>query len=190
VPESILTKMPIIDYVVLAVAWLIWFAPFPLTGWKFGTAAVRDRNARWGMLLQAAAYSVLWQSPFWTHSPGPWRMTLAVVFLALAGTLSWTATRALGRHLRLDAALSADHRLIRSGPYRIIRHPIYASMFCVLLGTGFVITPLPLLLVAIALMATGTEIRARIEDRLLGASFADDFRVYRQQVSSYIPYLR
>jgi protein-S-isoprenylcysteine O-methyltransferase Ste14 len=117
-------------------------------------------------------------------------MTLAVLFLALAGTLSWTAARALGKHLRLDAALSADHQLIRSGPYRIIRHPIYASMFCLLLGTGFVITPLPLLLLAIALMVAGTEIRARIEDRLLAAGFADDFRVYRQQVSSYIPYLR
>jgi protein-S-isoprenylcysteine O-methyltransferase Ste14 len=182
--------MPITGYVLLAAAWLIWLAPFLLTGWKFGGAAVRDRNARWGILLQAAAYSVLWQSPFWTYSPGPWRMTLAVLFLALAGTLSWTAARALGKHLRLDAALSADHQLIRSGPYRIIRHPIYASMFCLLLGTGFVITPLPLLLLAIALMVAGTEIRARIEDRLLAAGFADDFRVYRQQVSSYIPYLR
>jgi protein-S-isoprenylcysteine O-methyltransferase Ste14 len=182
--------MPIIDYVVLAVAWLVWFAPFLITGWKFGAVAARDRNARWGMLLQAAAYSVLWQSPFWTRSPGPWRTTIAVLFLVLACTLSWTATRALGRHLRLDAALDADHQLIRSGPYRVIRHPIYASMFCMLLGTGFVITPLPLMLLAIALMVAGTEVRARIEDRLLAANFAQDFPVYRQQVRSYIPYLR
>jgi protein-S-isoprenylcysteine O-methyltransferase Ste14 len=59
----------------------------------------------------------------------------------LASLLSWTATRALGRHLRFDAALTPDHQLVRSGPYRLLRHPIYTSMFCLLLGTGFVITP-------------------------------------------------
>jgi protein-S-isoprenylcysteine O-methyltransferase Ste14 len=35
---------------------------------------------------------------------------------------------------------------MRSGAYRIVRHPIYRSMMCVLLGTGFMIAPLPMLL--------------------------------------------
>src|SRR5947207_3171062 len=49
--------------------------------------------------------------------------------------LSWTSARALGRQWRIDAGLNPDHQLVRSGGYGVVRHPIYTSMFCMLLGT-------------------------------------------------------
>lgn len=112
------------------------------------------------------------------------------MFLTLASLLSWTATRALGRHLRFDAALTPDHQLVRSGPYRILRHPIYTSMFCLLRGTGFIVTPIPLLLAATAIFIAGTEIRVRIEDGLLASRFGAEFREYQRSVSAYIPFVR
>jgi len=142
------------------------------------------------MLLQAVSYSLLWQSVFWARSPGLWRTALCVFFLTLAGLLSWTATRALGRHLRFDAALGPDHQLVRSGPYRAIRHPIYTSMLCILLGTGFLITSLPILAAATLVCLAGTEIRVRVEDNLLASHFGDEFRAYRHAVSAYVPLLR
>jgi len=177
-------------YILLAAGWLVWFVPFPLTGWNSKTPARRDNRARWGLVLEVIAYSLLWQGEFWTRSPAPWRIACSVLFLALASLLSWTATRALGRHLRFDAALSPDHELIRTGPYRILRHPIYTSMFCLLLGTGFMITSLPLLLAAILLFVCGTEIRVRVEDGLLASRFGDQFREYQRSVSAYIPLIR
>ena len=112
------------------------------------------------------------------------------MFLALASLLSWTSTRALGRHLRFDAALNPDHELVRSGPYRVVRHPIYASMLCLLLGTGFLATPIPLLLAAIAIFICGTEIRVRVEDRLLDTQFGVEFRSYQRGVAAYVPFVR
>lgn len=123
-------------------------------------------------------------------SPAAWRMVGAVVFLSLASVLSWTGTRALGRHLRFDAALTAGHQLVRTGPYRIVRHPIYTSMFCLLLGTGFVIASVPLLLAATVIFIGGTEIRVRIEDGLLASRFGAEFREYRRTVSAYVPLIR
>jgi len=102
----------------------------------------------------------------------------------LASVWSWTGVRALGRHLRFDAALSEDHQLVRSGAYRWLRHPIYASMFCILLGTGFLFTPVPLLIAAVVVFAAGTEIRVRIEDSLLATRFGEQFRDYQRTVSS------
>lgn len=175
---------------IIAAGWLLWFLPFPLAGWKAKTPERRDRRARWGILLEVAGYLLLWPGAFWTRSPEPWRMACSILFFALAGLLSWTATRALGKHLRFDAALSPGHELVRSGPYRILRHPIYTSMFCLLLGTGIMITSAPLLLGAILLFVCGTEIRVRIEDGLLASRFGDQFRQYQRSVAAYVPLLR
>jgi protein-S-isoprenylcysteine O-methyltransferase Ste14 len=117
-------------------------------------------------------------------------MPVSVLFFALAGFFSWSGARALGRYWRIDAGLSADHELVRSGVYRVVRHPIYASMLCVLLGTGFMFTPLPMLLVAVLVFIIGTEIRVRIEDGLLASRFGAEFRQYQQSVPAYIPFLR
>ena len=156
-----------------------------------GPLAKLDRRARWGMPIIAVAYALVWQGSFWTRSPGSWRIVISVLFLAIAGLLSWTGTRALGRQWRLDAGLNSDHELVQSGPYRVVRHPIYTSMFSMLLGTGLLLaTPLLLLLPSILLLAIGTEIRVRIEDQLLASRFGDQFQDYRRRVSAYIPYLK
>lgn len=175
---------------ILGIGWVLWFTPFVLNRWNFKTPAKRDNRARWGMVIEAVSYFVLWQSAFWTRTPSAWRTALSVFFLLLAAVLSWTGVHALGRHLRLDAALTADHQLVRSGPYRIVRHPIYSSMLCMLLGTGFMISPFPLLLFAMLLFIIGTEIRVRIEDSLLASHFGNEFREYRRRVSAYVPFLR
>jgi len=185
--------MPAYAYAILGAGWLIWMTPFLLRYAKRNTGrlAKLDRRARWGMLFIAVAYALVWQGAFWTRSPGTIRIVLSVLLLAVAGGLSWTGTRALGRQWRLDAGLNADHELVQSGPYRLVRHPIYTSMFCVLLGTGLVLaTPLPLLLPSILLLIIGTETRVRVEEKLLASQFGDGFLDYQRRVSAYIPFLK
>jgi len=174
----------------LTAGWIAWFLPFPLNKWNFSVPERRDNRARWGLALQVVAYSLLWQGHFWERSPGPWRTTLASLFLILASVWSWTGVRALGRHLRFDAALSPDHQLVCSGAYRWLRHPIYTSMFCILLGTGFLFTSLPLFLTSIVVFTVGTEIRVRREDALLVSRFGEQFRDYQRTVAAYIPFIR
>jgi protein-S-isoprenylcysteine O-methyltransferase Ste14 len=108
----------------------------------------------------------------------------------MAGVLSWSGTRALGRQWRVDAGLSADHELVTSGAYRLIRHPIYCSMLCVLLGIGFMVTPWLLFLVSTIVFISGTEIRVRIEENLLASRFGERFHQYQKSVAAYVPYVR
>jgi protein-S-isoprenylcysteine O-methyltransferase Ste14 len=182
--------MPSYVYVILALGWFFWFLPFPLKRWNQGKPQTSDHRSRWGMLLQVVAYALLWQGHFWVTHPSNWRIAASAIFVILAVLLSWTATNALGRHLRFDAAVTPDHELIRTGPYAIIRHPIYASMLAILLGTGVVLTPPMLFIPAIIIFLIGTEIRVRTEDNLLATHFGDQFRNYRQHVSAYIPLIR
>ena len=182
--------MPPYAYAALTVGWLLWCMPFVLAVRNAQPAKVVDRRARWGVLVIAVAYSLLWQAKFWLHPLPTWRVALSILFLLLAALLSWTGTRALGRQWRIDAGLSSDHELVTSGPYRFVRHPIYTSMLCILLGTGFMVTPLPLLALSTVVFIIGTEIRAHIEGRLLATHFGDRFREYHCSTPAYIPFLK
>jgi protein-S-isoprenylcysteine O-methyltransferase Ste14 len=178
-------------YVVLLSGWFVWLLAFVVARLRGGEPAKHvDRRARWGIVLQAIAYAVLWQGRFWEHPVPLWRVGLSTVFLLLANVLAWSGTRSLGRQWRVDAGLNTDHELITAGPYRVVRHPIYASMLCLLLGAGFLITPWPLFGIALAIFLVGTEIRVRVEDSLLGSRFGEGFREYQRRVSAYVPFVR
>jgi len=182
--------MPAYGYAIVAAGLLLWAIPFFAATRNKQAAGQLDRRARWGILIEAVGYSIVWQARFWERPLPPWRAALSVLFFALAAVLSWTARRALGRHWRIDAGLSADHELVTSGPYALVRHPIYTSMLCLLWGTAFILAPLPLLAIATAVFILGTEIRVRAEDRLLAARFGQRFHDYRRRVGAYIPLIK
>lgn len=182
--------MPAYAYAILTFGWLSWVLPFFLVNKQKQAAKTIDKRARWGIILEGVAYALLWQGHFWKMLPPPWRLALSIAFFVLAVLLSWTGSRALGRQWRVDAGLTADHQLVTSGPYRIVRHPIYTSMLCVLLATGFLITPWWLFVPSLLLFIVGTEIRIRIEEKLLAAQFGEGFAAFRRRVPAYIPFLR
>jgi protein-S-isoprenylcysteine O-methyltransferase Ste14 len=182
--------MRTLAYAILAVGMLLWLAPFLLIKRNAQAPQKLNPRARWGILLVFVAYSLLWQNSFWARPLSGWRVAFSIIFLGLAALLSWTGAHALGRQWRIDAALNKDHELVRSGPYRVVRHPIYTSMLCLLLGTGFLVTPLLMLVLSVVLFMIGTEIRVRIEDALLASNFGEEFQKYKRSVPSYIPFLK
>ena len=183
-------SMPAYAYAILGAGWIAWCTPFFLVKRSAQAPSKLNRNARWGIAFQMIGYSLLWQGHFWTRSPGLWGLALSVVFFALASLLSWSGAQTLGRQWRIDAGLNADHELVRSGVYGVVRHPIYTSMLCLFLATGFLITPFLLFVIAAIFFMIGTEIRVRVEDNLLSSRFGQEFQVYRSSVSAYLPFSR
>jgi protein-S-isoprenylcysteine O-methyltransferase Ste14 len=176
---------------ILMAAWFFWAAPFIRLRREGGrvTPVEVDHRARWGILVTAVGFAVVWFNPR-VHPPDLWRVGVAVACFLPGILLTWTARRALGRHWRIDAGLDADHRLVRSGPYRFVRHPIYTAMLCSLVGTGFLLTPLPRIAAAFAIAVIGTEIRVRFEDRLLVSRFGEVAKAYQREVAAYVPGVR
>src|SRR5690349_7169803 len=157
--------MPAYGYAILAAAWVLWVTPFVLAQKKQKqNANIIDRRARWVIFLMAVSYALLWQGKFWLQPLTKWRLMFGSLFLILANLLSWTGARALGHQWRMDAGLNKGHQLVQSGPYRFVRHPIYASMFAILLGTGIFLTSKWLFIAAVVVFIAGAEIRVRVED--------------------------
>ncbi len=148
-----------------------------------------SRPTQVGLLFEMAAYCIatLVRQP---SPPGAPRLIAAAIAAPLGVVVMWTAVAHLGKQFRINAGLYHDHELVRTGPYAVIRHPIYGSMLLMLLGTALVLTRPVWIAVALVLFLTGTEIRVHTEDGLLASRFGDQFTAYRRKVSAYIPFVR
>ena len=102
-----------------------------------------------------------------------------------------SALQHLGRQWRVQAVVTDDHELITSGPYRVVRHPVYLAFLGMLLGTALIRGHPVAGLAAVLVFAAGTEIRVRAEERLLAATFKDRFAAYTLRTRwAYVPGLR
>jgi protein-S-isoprenylcysteine O-methyltransferase Ste14 len=152
---------------------------------------VRASSSRWGIGLVALGFAMVWA---WVKPFGFEKSVAELLVSMVLGppsvVLAWLAARELGKQWRYEAALSADHELIRTGPYQFIRHPIYTSMFGMLMATGAAYTWWPMWIAGTIFFVIGTEIRVRAEDRLLADRFQQRFESYREHVPAYIPFIR
>jgi protein-S-isoprenylcysteine O-methyltransferase Ste14 len=143
-----------------------------------------------GLLFEISAYCVA----VWFRQPAAaiaWpRLLITALSAPLGAAVMWTAVAHLGRQFRINAGLYADHELVSTGPYAVVRHPIYASMLLLLVATAALLTRWGWAAASVALFLIGTEIRVRTEDRLLASRFGDRFTAYRRQVAAYIPLVR
>ena len=117
-------------------------------------------------------------------------MVVSLMIGTLGVVTVWAAIPQLDKQWRIDAGLNADHALIRTGPYSIVRHPIYASMLAMLLAMGLMLSSWWGLVVGLALFIVGTEIRVRVEDGLLRSRFGGEFDAYASHVPAYLPFIR
>ncbi|MGO9240198.1 MAG: methyltransferase family protein [Bryobacteraceae bacterium] len=120
-------------------------------------------------------------------------LPLAIPVLAAGLALSITglifciwARRHLGRNWSGNITIKVDHRLIRSGPYGRLRHPIYTGILTMYLGTAIVSgNYLALLGLAMALFAYARKLR--LEEANLRTAFPADYESYRRATWALIP---
>jgi protein-S-isoprenylcysteine O-methyltransferase Ste14 len=97
--------------------------------------------ARWGIFLESLSYALVRFYVDGAVHPGIIRIVASLSVAVFSTALVWSAVRYLGRQWRIQAGLFADHQLVSTGPYRMVRHPIYVSMFGMLIATGLLMTP-------------------------------------------------
>ena len=185
--------MRLLSWLELLLWWSIWAYPF-----IFRAPHKQKRKSitvptptRIGLLLECLAIllAFVFRMPP-NHSPGVLRIAASMTCGPIAALLAWTSVPHLGRQFRVHAGLYHDHALVRTGPYAIVRHPIYASLLAMLLCTLLLLTPWPWIAVSLALFICGTEIRVYSEEALLASRFAKQFEAYRKAVPAYIPFVR
>lgn len=185
-------------YFVVMACWL-GFAAIVVIG-KRGAAPgalKRDWKSTVGMLLQGGSYAICFAafrprfSPIFPVSKSAEAfLGLFTSALALASTwFCYAAARTLGRQWALVARVIEGHELVSSGPYAVVRNPIYLAMFGMLIASGFAVSRWRALLPAVAVFLIGTAIRIRTEQNLLRATFGEEFDEYARRVPAFLPRL-
>jgi len=111
-------------------------------------------------------------------------LTVASIWFILA------AVRLLGKQWNVRAIVVERHQLITSGPYAVVRHPIYTGMFGLMLATGVANSTWYSLLLAIGFALPGTLMRIQQEETLLHETFGVQFETYQKSVPALFPRLR
>jgi protein-S-isoprenylcysteine O-methyltransferase Ste14 len=117
-------------------------------------------------------------------------VALAGCLLALAGAgLVLRSRIELGPGWSLLPDADQGTGLVTTGPYRLVRHPIYLGLILVALGAALAFNSWPALVIVLAGIVPTFAWRARAEETLLSSTFGERFAVYRQRTKMIIPHL-
>jgi protein-S-isoprenylcysteine O-methyltransferase Ste14 len=182
---------------IIPALWLSWLAFWALAARKTKETA-RQESTRSRLLhhLPLIAGGVVLASShmlgpamearFHAHTFDWFLIGLALVVAGLA--FSVAARIWLGRNWSGTVTLKKDHELIQSGPYSLVRHPIYTGLLLALMGTTIVIGRWRAL-AALPLLLAGIVYKINVEERFMRAQFGDAHARYRAKVKALVPFV-
>ncbi|HET9741691.1 MAG TPA: isoprenylcysteine carboxylmethyltransferase family protein [Terriglobales bacterium] len=147
------------------------------------------------LLFMVAAFGLLFR-PDMRVGPLGWRVlpvSPAIAYPGVALTIAGAAfafwARAmLGGNWSASVTVKENHSLVRSGPYRLVRHPIYTGCLIAMLGTAMVFGELGCF-IALAIAIVAFWLKTRTEEDFMTAQFGEDYIRYRSQVRRLVPFL-
>jgi protein-S-isoprenylcysteine O-methyltransferase Ste14 len=182
---------------VFAVIWLVWLASWIAAArW---TNRTEKRAATWEarvyrLAILAGGIFLFYAerrrdaSQLWPVSPAGAYALAAVTCAAVA--FAWWARIHLGRLWSGAITRKLGHRVIDTGPYALVRHPIYAGLIIAVAATAAA-RPSAASCAGALLIAVGLWLKARAEERFLLAELAaDQYGAYRRRVPMLLPFGR
>jgi protein-S-isoprenylcysteine O-methyltransferase Ste14 len=175
--------------------WLVWFAGWMVASlWTKRAAEHVDlmRQLSYGVpvvlgfgLLFSNRISLAWLSVrLLPHSAVK---DLAGVVLTIAGLSFATWARVhLGRNWSSAPMIKEGHQLIRTGPYRLVRHPIYTGLLLSAMGT-FLVNAKVRGLLGVVILYLAFVIKSRIEEGFMVRTFGAEYEDYRRTTGAILP---
>lgn len=179
-------------YRVLIWVWVAWAVSWWIAAlWANRTQATPGFTAelRYRLFTLAGVVLLFYPRPrgprLWT-TPIAWQWGLVAV--AVAGfALCWWARIYLGRLWSGSVTRKSDHRIIDTGPYALVRHPIYTGLIIAAAATA-ALKGSSFALAGLALLILGCWIKARLEERFLSAELgAETYDAYRRRTGMLLP---
>ena len=119
--------------------------------------------------------------------------TLNVSYAGLAVTVAGLALAVwarfqIGRNWSGLIEVKEGHRLMRTGPYAIVRHPIYSGFMLATLGTAIAFGEISGLIAFVMILAAWGY-KSRLEETAMIEHFGEEYEAYRRKVKGLIPFV-
>jgi len=128
-----------------------------------------------------------WTSMQFVPDTLAWRSLGTAMTVAGAALAIW-ARFYLGRNWSATVTVKQEHELIRTGPYRVVRHPIYSGLLLALLGTAIYGGQVKgLIAVAVAMIVW--KMKSLREESFMQSEFGEQYAQYRREVKGLVPFI-
>jgi protein-S-isoprenylcysteine O-methyltransferase Ste14 len=182
----------------LSLIWLAWVASWVVASfWSGRTKSFVPTRDSWIYRLPILIGAIL-LSP-WTagavgasqlYDPGDAGTYLLAVVVVFGISFTWWARIHLGRFWSNAITHKEDHRIVDTGPYGVVRHPIYTGLIIAILATGFAVATWTSILGAL-FISFGEWQKARMEEGFLSVQLGRDaYSLYSRRVPMIVPFLR
>jgi protein-S-isoprenylcysteine O-methyltransferase Ste14 len=159
-----------------------------------GAAMRQDRGTRLIVVLAlylgiAAALAVARVSALRVYANNWWTLGLGVAIVLVGAALRDWAILSLGRYFRREVTIEPGQRIVRRGPYRVLRHPSYTGIVLILAGFGLAFGSWVGGGVALLIVFVGVLPRIRVEERALAQAFGADYTDYANSTARVLPHV-
>ena len=117
----------------------------------------------------------------------PWRAGIGLVLFALGLGFAIWARIHIGRNWGTPMTQKDEPELVTSGPYHLVRHPIYSGILVAGVGTAVALSWL--WLPAVILAGVYFLYSATVEERYMAEQFPDDYPVYKRSTKMLFPFI-
>lgn len=118
-------------------------------------------------------------------SPGLFVAATVMIWIG-AGFRLW-AVRTLGQYFRAVVHIQEGHQVVRSGPYRYLRHPSYTGLMVALMGLGLVFANPVSWVIFVGCALLSMLYRIRVEERVLTKALGAEYTDYAAQTKRLVP---
>lgn len=179
------------------VAWYVIRYPFERRAKRVRVVSdVRSRSEIIGLVSALFGLAILPGFYVATGIPGSadyaasaWAVALGTVIFALALWVFRRSHKELGRNWSITLEIREQHRLVSSGPYAFVRHPMYTSFLLMGLGQAFLLANWVAGLAGLIGFAVLFFLRVSKEERMMLENFGPQYRTYMERTKRIIPYI-
>ena len=166
--------------------WVYWLVA--ASSAKKGSVAW-SRHVRIRLVIALVVIVLVRAGVFRGHgvSTNPWRAGLGLVLFAAGLGFAIWARLHIGRNWGSPMSKKHEPELVTSGPYRLVRHPIYSGILVGGLGTAVALSWLWLIVVALA--GAYFVYSAHVEERKMTQRFPEAYSTYRQRTKMLVPFV-
>jgi protein-S-isoprenylcysteine O-methyltransferase Ste14 len=118
-----------------------------------------------------------------------WTLGLGLAIVLAGAALRDWAIVSLGRYFRRAVTIEPGQRIVRRGPYRVLRHPSYAGLLLIFAGFGLTFGSWVSAAVVLLIVFAGMLPRIHVEEHALARAFGPEYDDYARSTARILPHV-